>query len=796
MNAFLSAARDRNAILVVALVIVILSSVMVQPVTSTAYASSNSNDDIPIPYAEVSQSSYYAPFGAFEDLFSQESEKHPNFPWYTHFSRDLVTDEKGHASTETMFGRVYISSAANGFLQRSTELPLREGEIGNVTLTLKRTGAIVGTVYDDSGNPLPGVVVDVSGIAIYDEQGQAERCEIYANDISGYDGTYIITSGIDPNCGYRIQASVPSYAYYSQWYLNPFLRQQLGEDSADDPSGRTVLKFKDPYRQDDRYQSLLFNSTTIDRVKVEQDKVTVVNIVLHSMPAGKERSGSISGRVIDVNGNPISDAIVRASASDEDAESTTDRNGFFLIKKLKAGNYTVDVQPLDRRLVVRHVTNVIVEEDLSVNVGDIIGQRSASIRGKVTLSDGAPLPGLFVEIKPIKLEKGYENYYPCENCIVTYISDELDRRGTDKQGNYFLAKNLPPGTYSISVNNYELQLGDRTIQLEPITVTVDVHGEGKDIADADLVFNYTVVQDFADLKDTTIRFFGFVRDVEGNPLSGIGITARTFIHGYGSIDRQTLTNESGFYSMYISQTDVPNNEDGMKWTLYVDPTPNYGPSYNLYYEDVVRKDFAIYNYTEGKGQRDVIANWGDQKRLDYTLQRFTMEDILRSNIEVDVIGEVAKYNLPTKQFVLTTGYGDGDSGDLYLTTNSTLVGAWLDTTNDTIAVEINPIAGTAGNLDIAIPKKVATGISTVLFDGREDTDDDLHARSVRISENATHTTVSLTYGEDFKRIELQAARVVPEFGTTTITIFVIATSIAGGVIVVGARMKIRRKHLG
>ncbi|MGI0013478.1 MAG: hypothetical protein ACREBU_08580 [Nitrososphaera sp.] len=40
------------------------------------------------------------------------------------------------------------------------------------------------------------------------------------------------------------------------------------------------------------------------------------------------------------------------------------------------------------------------------------------------------------------------------------------------------------------------------------------------------------------------------------------------------------------------------------------------------------------------------------------------------------MGESARYSLPTKQFTLTTGYDlEGNSEDVSITTNSTLIGA-------------------------------------------------------------------------------------------------------------------------
>ncbi len=771
-------------------VVLVLCSITLEPISIAVSASGSLSDssDLAIPYAKVSQSSYFAPFRSFEDIFIEESLRVPDFPSPTHFSRELVTNEQGDALGKTMFGRVYISSVANGFLQETAELPLRVGETGNVTLRMERSGAIVGRVLDELGDPMPGVIVDISGLTIYNEQGQVKACEIYASDISGHDGTYVITAGIEPSCEYRIEASVPSYTYYSPWYLNPFYGHLLREGtSGSSLDNITVLAFKDPYHFDDRYNSLLFNSTTLQRVKLLEDETTVVGIVISSVTPGKERSGLISGKVIDVYGKPIPNTMVRASTEDETniSESMTDTNGSFVIRHVSAGNYTIDFQPQDQRLVARHVTNVLLEEGQNVNVGETVAERSFSIGGRVLLSDGTPLPGVFVDIKPVELDKGYEHYYPCESCIVTHFSDELDQRGTDKQGRYFLAKDLPPGTYVVSVNSYELRVEDRIVKLEPNTITVIADDDQNSlIENADLVFNYTIIRNYADDNDMSIRFFGWVKDELGNPVGNVGISARPDTQYYDRTDFQALTDDTGFYSMNVRQSEMPENLTNISgWTIYVHPTSNYG-QYDIYYEDMANKSFAIYNYKDGRGHQNVVADWGAEQRNDFTLRKFTSDDILQSTLDIAVFGEKAKYSLPAKQFTFTTGYdNEGSSEDVVIVTNSTLIGSWIDRSKNVVAVELDPVAGTVGTMEISIPKRLATGINTILFDGKPGNLGSPHTRSAEIAENATHTGVILAYSQDFKKIELQAATVVPELNAGMISI-IIAISMAGFIAIV------------
>ncbi|MGI0013479.1 MAG: hypothetical protein ACREBU_08585 [Nitrososphaera sp.] len=73
-------------------------------------------------------------------------------------------------------------------------------------------------------------------------------------------------------------------------------------------------------------------------------------------------------------------------------------------------------------------------------------------------------------------------------------------------------------------------------------------------------------------------------------------------------------------------------------------------------------------------------------------------------------------------------------------------------------------------MEIVVPKKLATEINNVLFDGMPYSEGGADGKSVEINENATHTRVSLAYGQDFRKIELQAVKVTPEFSSVIVLI--------------------------
>lgn len=88
-------------------------------------------------------------------------------------------------------------------------------------------------------------------------------------------------------------------------------------------------------------------------------------------PATQSTTGTISGIVVDAQGNPVADCIVVAQQAGEkmrDAfDTTTDKKGKFTIKDLPEGSYNVIARTKD--LKSKAVTTVDVFADNDTNAG-------------------------------------------------------------------------------------------------------------------------------------------------------------------------------------------------------------------------------------------------------------------------------------------------------------------------------------------------------------------------------------------------------------------------------------------
>jgi hypothetical protein len=800
--------------------------------SSNAIASNASNSlqnqsgiAVPIPYAKVIQSSDYAPFRGFEPYFANESRLKPSLPWPVSFWQDLTADKNGHISAPTMFGRIWVGYSntrdINGYLKGTTEFPLKDGQSATGVLYLKKSGAIVGKVFDEKGHSLPGVLVHAFGVGWTRQGDEIPNCELDSYDTTGYDGTFVLQNNIS-DCHYKVTAQLGDYSDYGRTYLYPdfanevkvlqakgslpdqlesasFLSSNSSSSTTDfrndtpySFNGTIPLRFKDPEYQ----RQELYNSTTID-VQGHSGQIVHVNITLAVEP-NRLYSGSISGRLVDEQGNPIFDATVAVKSHSYFAgQTTTDMAGYFTIRGLKAGQYYLDIQPLERDFVVQNITGITVEGGKMTRVPDIILLKTSIIGGKVMLADGTPVPGLFMGITPVQLERGYEGYAPCMGCIASISYDpEFDRRGTDGQGRYAYAKDLPPGIYNVTINLDQVTLGDKVIELEPKSLIVDTR-HNRVVNDANLTLGYKVKEDFATLPH--IRFYGYVRDNEGNPIPSVTILARTMINGTIAQDYQTSTDHTGFYSLYILQKDLPRSTNS-DWQIMAKSLDATAPQSR---QDIYMKspsdwnNIVFYNDSQASTQASV----GDEKNIDFTLQKFTAKDILTSKIDVYIRGEPAKFSLPTKKYLFSTDYlgqlpnpqgANNGSNIIAITTNSTIEGVWLDTINKTIIVQVDPIANTTGTMDIEMPNSIASGIGDFLLDGQtysannKDTYQGAAKGNVTASlpaihkySNSINTTISLTYHQDFEKMEIMAAQVTPEFSSSLVTSIMLAVVISG-----------------
>ena len=753
--------------LIVSLFAIMLSPLLQVTNVGGAKAANDSPSNanfIPIPYAKVMQSSEYGPFNSFEPYFEQESKSKQGLPWPIHVTQELVTNSEGHISAPTMFGRNWVGFgngwSANGFLGNTTELPIRDGKSGSATLYLERSGAIVGKVIDERGMPVPGAIVTSFN----------NGCSDYGYDVSGYDGTFIIQNFI-VDCDYFVEAGVGHAV--TQSYLNPERdRQQMVENTRENATANGIqdttllpLRFKNPVYTQDRP----FNSTAV-KIHAEKGKITYANITLPFLTVNDgPYASSISGRVVEDNGNPVLDATVRAVTEAFAPQTITDKSGHFTIVQLKPGNYSIEVEGLGRQYVSKNnYANVSVGSGQHIELPhDLMAERSSFIGGKMLLSDGTPLSGVWADITPIKLEGGYESYYPCRYCIAAGVSDlQFDRRGTDDNGQYFYAKNLPPGIYNVTLQDPEIRMPDKIIQIKPSSLLVDTRNN-KVIEDADLTFNYTIKEDFS--KQPHVRFFGYVRDGEGQPVKRGIINVKTNVVN-GTRDFTAYSDYKGYYDLYILQRDpqypyaIESDAKGLNWTIDVDAgsaaTTN---KQNIYLKETEDANAQIFF---DQAVQTVNAGWGSENNLNFTLHKFVAKDLLTSKINIDVLGKPAKYSVPQKEYVVSAEYlGDHyplNTKDVYISTNSTLIGVWLNTDKKSLIIDIDPVAGTSGIMDLTISKEMVPEITTLLFDSQARSN--TAAADSIVKTNSTHTILSLSYYHDFSKLEIGATNVVPEFG--------------------------------
>jgi tetratricopeptide (TPR) repeat protein len=112
-------------------------------------------------------------------------------------------------------------------------------------------------------------------------------------------------------------------------------------------------------------------------------------------PQAAAQTGSISGSILDVNGKPWADVLIRA-VSDQGAkqETKTDSGGKFIVPNLRSGVYTVFVQfppPNDKQAPYEVKCRVQSGEDAKVdlNFKDIVAKQGAAAQEQVKKAEEA-----------------------------------------------------------------------------------------------------------------------------------------------------------------------------------------------------------------------------------------------------------------------------------------------------------------------------------------------------------------------------------------------------------------------
>ena len=372
----------------------------------------------------------------------------------------------------------------------ATSVSVAKGETtSSVNFTLETNGSISGTVLDENNNPIEDVWVYAYDYTTDSWAGDAQ---------TGSDGSYTIP-GLDTGT-YRVEVDTYGTKYISEYYDNKAYSDATGVSvtQGQETSGinfvlelggtitGTVTRASDDSIVDDGYVDV-YDATTGNYVTdawiewdgsytvsglaagtyilwvypyddlvseyydgvQEWDSATAVSVAKGETKSGidfsLETSGSISGQVVDKDGNPIADIWVYAYGySDDDwgGDAQTDSSGNYTITGLGAGAYRVEADASGTEYVSEYFdgvqdyssaeqVNVVLEQetdgvDFTLEVG-------GSISGTVSDENGDPIEGLWV----------YANEY-----------DDGDWIGgcyTASDGSYTIT-GFGTGTYRVRVN--------------------------------------------------------------------------------------------------------------------------------------------------------------------------------------------------------------------------------------------------------------------------------------------------------------------------------------------------------
>lgn len=142
-----------------------------------------------------------------------------------------------------------------------------------------------------------------------------------------------------------------------------------------------------------------YGSSGEDKVTVSSGTVSEVNLQKLS-----NRYGSIKGRVVDANGDPIESSTVGISSSDENSYTlTTSKDGTFSKTDVAVGTYTISAGKADF-LTTTLPQTYTVESSLVTEVNDdiVLVSRYADIAGKVSYADKEDSSNISVTVEDDK----------------------------------------------------------------------------------------------------------------------------------------------------------------------------------------------------------------------------------------------------------------------------------------------------------------------------------------------------------------------------------------------------------
>ncbi|AUC75560.1 carboxypeptidase regulatory-like domain-containing protein [Olleya sp. Bg11-27] len=384
-------------------------------------------------------------------------------------------------------------------------------------------GSVSGTILDENGDPVSGIVLTL-------DDGDAGTVDPTATTDAS--GNYVFTNV--PVGEYTVEQTTPANTTV------------VDGDTTDD--GDTVV-----------------NTDTTDSsipVTVTAGEVDADNNFENS-PA----PGSVSGTILDENGDPVSGIVLTLDDGDAgtvDPTATTDASGNYVFTNVPVGEYTVEqTTPANTTVVDGDTTD---DGDTVVNTDTTDSSIPVTVTaGEVDADnnfENSPAPG---SVSGTILD---ENGDPVSGIVLTLDDGDAGTvdptATTDASGNYVFT-NVPVGEYTV----------EQTTPANTTVVDGDTTDDGDTVVNTDTTDSSIPVTVTAGEVDADNNFenspapgsvSGTILDENGDPVSGIVLTLDD--GDAGTVDPTATTDASGNYSF----TNVPVGEYTVEQTTPANTT--------------------------------------------------------------------------------------------------------------------------------------------------------------------------------------------------------------------------------
>ena len=342
--------------------------------------------------------------------------------------RTSMTEKDGSFSFEGVSPDTYtIRAGADGYttLDRRISISMGESYVVPMGSLVNLCGSITGSVATNDSGLKSGVKVKAASSSggrsyetVTDETGLYSLSNVLHGD-------YILTFEKDGYEAYTSNVTVePGRTSTADARLKSMfgsIRVIVSFVDKDDPTGIVVNVYRDG--------TLVFSATTTSTGIIVianlpigdgysviassdgygssgEDKVTVSSGTVSELNLQKlsNRYGSIKGRVVDANGNPIESATVGISSNDGNSYTlTTSKDGTFSKTDVAVGTYTVSAGKADF-LTTTLPQTYTVEPSLVTEIKDdiVLTSRYANITGRVKYADKEDASNISVTIEDDK----------------------------------------------------------------------------------------------------------------------------------------------------------------------------------------------------------------------------------------------------------------------------------------------------------------------------------------------------------------------------------------------------------